>query len=219
MSMLRARLHRTLPIGISTLAQRRGTSLVIVAGVACVVAGAGIDAVRRSRDRRGCTSQEAVTNARSSCQRASTVSSARACPVDSRRHHPERAWHRQGRGRHAARGCRVGTRPHAAARLSPSAISCRCAGSGPRRCGVARGLPDRIGTHVPLSGAQELLIGAGASRRFRVKDGDKVLMPGGFWPIVGTFSNGGDRSEGEFFADVRHAARQQASNPGSARSS
>lgn len=61
------------------------------------------------------------------------------------------------------------------------------------------------------SGAQELLIGAGASRRFKVKDGDKILMPGGFWPIVGTFSNGGDRSEGEFFADVdtlRSASQQ-----------
>jgi putative ABC transport system permease protein len=61
------------------------------------------------------------------------------------------------------------------------------------------------------SGAQELLVGAGAARRFALKNGDKVLMPGGFWPIVGTFSNGGDRSEGEFFADadtLRSANRQ-----------
>ncbi len=27
-------------------------------------------------------------------------------------------------------------------------------------------------------------------------------MPGGFWPIVGTFSNGGDAAEGTFFADA-----------------
>jgi putative ABC transport system permease protein len=52
------------------------------------------------------------------------------------------------------------------------------------------------------TGSQELLIGVGASRRFGLKSGDKLLMPGGFWPIVGTFSNGGDRSESEFFADA-----------------
>ncbi len=47
-------------------------------------------------------------------------------------------------------------------------------------------------------GAQELIIIDPAedcgARRFGLKDGDKLLMPGGFWPIVGTFSNGGDRS-------------------------
>jgi len=47
-----------------------------------------------------------------------------------------------------------------------------------------------------------LLIGAGASRRLGLKTGDQLLMPGGFWPIVGTFSNGGDRSESELFADA-----------------
>src|SRR6185312_1297292 len=36
-----------------------------------------------------------------------------------------------------------------------------------------------------------------------IRIGDKVLMPGGFWPIVGIFSNGGDASEGVFFADAR----------------
>jgi putative ABC transport system permease protein len=29
-----------------------------------------------------------------------------------------------------------------------------------------------------------------------------LLMPGGSWPIVGTFSNGGDRHESELFADA-----------------
>jgi putative ABC transport system permease protein len=52
------------------------------------------------------------------------------------------------------------------------------------------------------TGSQELLIGVGASRRFGLKSGDKLLMPGGFWPIVGTYSNGGDRSESELFADA-----------------
>ncbi|HVQ15033.1 MAG TPA: ABC transporter permease, partial [Vicinamibacterales bacterium] len=52
------------------------------------------------------------------------------------------------------------------------------------------------------TGSQELIIGVGASRRFGLKSGDKLLLPGGFWPIVGTFSNGGDRSESELFADT-----------------
>ena len=52
------------------------------------------------------------------------------------------------------------------------------------------------------SGAQELIIGIGAANVLGLKIGDKVLMPGGFWPIVGTFSDGGDASEGTFFADA-----------------
>lgn len=52
------------------------------------------------------------------------------------------------------------------------------------------------------SGAQELLIGVGASKVLGLKIGDRVLLPGGFWPIVGTFSNGGDATEGTFFADA-----------------
>jgi putative ABC transport system permease protein len=52
------------------------------------------------------------------------------------------------------------------------------------------------------TGAQELLIGVGASKVLGLKNGDKVLLPGGFWPIVGTFSNGGDAAEGVFFADA-----------------
>ena len=52
------------------------------------------------------------------------------------------------------------------------------------------------------TGAQELLIGVGASKVFGLKTGDKVLVPGGSWPIVGTFSNGGDAAEGTFFADA-----------------
>lgn len=37
---------------------------------------------------------------------------------------------------------------------------------------------------------------------FGLKPGDEVLMPGGPWPIVGTFSNGGEKSESELFADA-----------------
>jgi putative ABC transport system permease protein len=51
------------------------------------------------------------------------------------------------------------------------------------------------------TGAQELTIGIGASKVLGLKVGDEVLMPGGFWPIVGVFSNGGDVAESTFFAD------------------
>jgi putative ABC transport system permease protein len=67
---------------------------------------------------------------------------------------------------------------------------------------VLRG-PFRIESGRMLrSGAQELIVGVAASRRFGLKTGDELLMPGGFWPIVGTFSNGADRSESEFFVDA-----------------
>ncbi len=52
------------------------------------------------------------------------------------------------------------------------------------------------------TGAQELIIGVGAARVLGLKIGDTALLPGGFWPIVGTFSNGGDASEGVLFADA-----------------
>jgi putative ABC transport system permease protein len=52
------------------------------------------------------------------------------------------------------------------------------------------------------AGAQELLAGVGAAKLFGLKNGDKVLLPGGFWPIVGTFSSGGDSTEGQFLADA-----------------
>ena len=51
-------------------------------------------------------------------------------------------------------------------------------------------------------GARELIVGVGASNVLGLRIGDKVLLPGGYWPIVGVFSNGGDASEGVFFADA-----------------
>jgi putative ABC transport system permease protein len=62
------------------------------------------------------------------------------------------------------------------------------------------------------TGAQELLIGIGASKLLGLRVGDKVLLPGGFWPIVGVFSNAGDFAEGTFFADaetLRAASKRQ----------
>lgn len=51
-------------------------------------------------------------------------------------------------------------------------------------------------------GAQELMVGVGASHMFGMKMGDTLLMPQGRWPIVATFSNGGERLEGHILADA-----------------
>jgi putative ABC transport system permease protein len=63
------------------------------------------------------------------------------------------------------------------------------------------------------TGAQELLIGIGASKLLGLRVGDRVLLPGGYWPIVGVFSNGGDFAEGTFFADAE-TLRSAAKRPG-----
>jgi putative ABC transport system permease protein len=50
-------------------------------------------------------------------------------------------------------------------------------------------------------GAQELIVGAAAQDQFAgLNVGDKVIMPDGSWPIVGTFTTG-DVLEGELIAD------------------
>ena len=51
-------------------------------------------------------------------------------------------------------------------------------------------------------GAREMIVGVGASSQFaNLSVGDKVAMPDGEWPIVGSFVTGGDELEGELIAD------------------
>jgi putative ABC transport system permease protein len=52
------------------------------------------------------------------------------------------------------------------------------------------------------TGAQEVVVGAAVARKFRFVVGEKVGMPQGEWPIVGVFTSGGSRLEGEFVADA-----------------
>ena len=65
-------------------------------------------------------------------------------------------------------------------------------------------------------GAQEMIVGLGAQGQFAGMDvGDKVIMPDGQWPIVGTFSTSGDILEGELIADndtLMAATRKRAYN-------
>ena len=51
-------------------------------------------------------------------------------------------------------------------------------------------------------GRQELIVGIGAARAYRLHVGDEVVLPGGEWPIVGVFSDGGSIVEGQLLADA-----------------
>lgn len=52
------------------------------------------------------------------------------------------------------------------------------------------------------SGRQELIVGIGAARAYHLRIGDDITLPGGAWPIVGVFTDGGDILEGQLVGDV-----------------
>ena len=66
------------------------------------------------------------------------------------------------------------------------------------------------------AGSRELIIGIASQRLFRgLEVGDKVIMQDGEWPIVGSFTTGGDILEGELLGDantVMGAARHNRFN-------
>ena len=51
-------------------------------------------------------------------------------------------------------------------------------------------------------GLHEIIVGAGAARAFGLKVGDRLIMPDGEWPIVGAFAAGGGILEGELLGDA-----------------
>lgn len=51
-------------------------------------------------------------------------------------------------------------------------------------------------------GIHEMIVGAGARRGFGLKVGDRIVMPDGEWPIVGEFTTGGGINESELMGDV-----------------
>jgi putative ABC transport system permease protein len=51
-------------------------------------------------------------------------------------------------------------------------------------------------------GIHEMIVGTGAKRGFGLKVGDRIIMPDGEWPIVGEFSTGGGINESELMSDV-----------------
>jgi putative ABC transport system permease protein len=186
-------------IGVSTLPQRRGTSFVIVAGVACVVAvlvsmlSIAVGQTRMSlsgggRDRAIIqpTNVTSESNSNLGQDRIGIVLNAPGiarAPDGSPLAEPE---------------FQMGIMPPLGTFGDPLEIR----GIGPTGIKIRDEFRIESG-RMFRSGVQELLIGVGASIVLRLKIGDKVLMPGGYWPIVGTFSNGGDASEGVFFADAQ----------------
>jgi putative ABC transport system permease protein len=186
-------------IGVSTLAQRRGTSFVIVAGVACVVAvlvsmlsiaagqtrmylsGGGRDhAIIRLK---GASSSESDSNL--GRNQIATILNAPGIAKG-----PDGAPL-------ADAEFQMGVMPPLGTFGDPLQIR----GIGANGFKIRDEFRLESGRML-RTGAQELLIGVGASKVLGMKIGDEVLMPGGFWPIVGTFSNGGDAAEGTFFADA-----------------
>ena len=52
------------------------------------------------------------------------------------------------------------------------------------------------------AGRQELIVGIGAARVYDLRVGDNVVLPGGAWPIVGTFSDAGSILESQLVGDA-----------------
>lgn len=185
-------------IGVSTLAQRGGTSFVIVAGVACVVAvlvsmlsiAAGQtrmylsggshdlaiirpkDVMRESNSNLGRDQIGIILNA------PGIAKGPDGAPL-------------------AEAEFQMGVMPPLGTFGDPLEIR----GVGPTGFRMRDEFRLESG-RMFRTGAQELLIGVGAAKVLGLKIGDTVFVPGGFWPIVGLFSNGGDASEGVFFADA-----------------
>ena len=198
MNMLR-QLFAVFAVGVSTLPQRRGTSFVIVAGVACVVAVLlsmlSVVSGKMHMYLSGGSQDHAIILPKDRMMRDSGFNLARDT-ISTILDAPG-----------IAKGPDGAPIADAEMRLSimpPPGIfqdSLQVRGIGVNGTKVR---PDfRIESGRMLrTGAQELLVGLGAARVFGVKTGDKMSMPGGPWPIVGTFSSGGDLTEGQFLADA-----------------
>ena len=186
-------------IGVSTLPQRRGTSFVIVAGVACVVAvlismlSIAVGQTRMSlsgggRDRaiiqpKNVTGESNSNLGQDQIGMVINAPGIARAPDGSALADPE---------------FQMGIMPPLGTFGDPLEIR----GVGPTGIKIRDEFRIESG-RMFRSGTQELIIGIGAAKVLGLKIGDKVLMPGGFWPIVGTFSNGGDASEGVFFTDAQ----------------
>jgi putative ABC transport system permease protein len=186
-------------IGLSTLAERSGTSLVIVAGVACVVAVLvsmlSIAAGQTRMSLAGGGEDHAIIRPAGLPPSESNSNLGRDV-IDVILNAPGIAKGPDGAPL-ADPEFQMGAMPPLGTFGDPLQIR----GIGPVGTRIREDFHIESG-RILHTGAQELLIGIGASAVLGLKVGDKVLLPGGFWPIVGTFSNGGDATEGTFFADA-----------------
>ena len=186
-------------IGMSTLTERRGTSFVIVAGVACVVAVLvsmlSIVVGQARMSLAGGGEDHAIIRPAGIPPSESNSNLGRDV-IDVILNAPGIAKGPDGAPL-ADPEFQMGAMPPLGTFGDPLQIR----GIGPL------GTTIRADFHIESGrmfhgGAQELIIGVGASKVLGMTVGEKVLLPGGFWPIVGTFSNGGDATEGTFFADA-----------------
>lgn len=195
-------------VGLSTLAQRRGTSFVIVTGVACVVGvlvsmlsvTVGLTRMYLA----GSGEDRAIVLPKNSLQEGGSGLSLDA--VNTILNAPGIAK--------AANGAPIADAEVVLGLTPPPELTITdfLSVRGIGAAGIAARDDFKLESgRMFRTGAQELIVGVGALRRFGVKVGDKLLMPGGHWPIVGAFSNGGDRSESQFFADAEtlRSATQQ----------
>ncbi|HEV2703643.1 MAG TPA: FtsX-like permease family protein [Steroidobacteraceae bacterium] len=186
-------------IGVSTLPQRRGTSLVIIAGVACVVAVLvsmlSIAVGQTHMNLSGGGKDHAIIQPKGLPPSESNSNLGRNV-IATILNAPGIAKGSDGAPLADAE-FQMGVMPPLGTFGAPLEIR----GIGANGVRIRDEFRIESG-RMFRSGAQELLIGVGASKVLGLKIGDKVLLPGGFWPIVGTFSNGGDATEGTFFADA-----------------
>jgi putative ABC transport system permease protein len=185
-------------VGLSTLIERRRISVVIVSSVGCVVAvlismlsvNAGLTRMALSAS----NADSAIVLSLGSQGEDSSGLSREAVGT---------ILNAPGIAR-AADGAALADAEFRMAIMPPPGFvqeSLPVRGIGPRATAIRADFRIESGRML-RSGAQELVIGAGASRMFGMNPGDQVIMPGGYWPIVGVFSNGGDRVESELFADA-----------------
>ncbi len=185
-------------LGISTLPQRRGTSIVIVVGVCCVVAvlvsmlsvTAGLTRmyVSGGNPERAIVLPKGARGEWSSGLSRGSVGTILNAPGIAR----------------GADGAALADAEFQMTLMPPPGVaqdSLQVRGIGPAGVGVRDDFRIESG-RMFRSGAQELIVGVGASRMFGMETGDKVLMPDGDWPVVGTFSNGGEKVESQILADA-----------------
>ena len=186
-------------IGLSSLGERRGTSFVIVAGVACVVAvlvSMLSIAVGQTRMSHAGGGEDHAIIRPAGIPPSESNSNLGRNVIDVILNAPGIARGPDGAPL-ADPEFQLGAMPPLGTFGDPLQIR----GVGPI------GIAIRADFHIESgrmfqTGAHELIIGVGASQVLHLNVGDKVLLPGGFWPIVGTFSDGGDVTEGTFFADA-----------------
>jgi putative ABC transport system permease protein len=184
-------------VGLSSLHTRFGRSLVVVISMACVTAVllsmlSLADGLQRAYGRGGDPRLTLVTSVQAAAEPFSRVS---RDSFNTILNAPGIAKDANGSPLASAEIVQF-IRP-----LDPAGYGFRLRGIG------AQGTALRPQFHIVAgrmfrAGARELIAGIGTPRLAAGKTGDSVILPDGEWPIVGTFSAGGNIAESELFGDA-----------------